>query len=139
MKANRGQIAMIHVLKGKLNLPDEHYRDMLASFGVSSCASELFTHTMAKEFIQLLTRLCKNKGVEAAAPSSRDFLSPAQSGLIIGMWSQVSKQPDDTSKLKALDAFLVNRFKISKLQWVPSSMVPRIIHTLKAMGAVHAK
>lgn len=142
MKANAGQKAMIHVLKGKLHLPDDHYRDMLASFGVTSSASELFTHDNAKEFIRLLVDLCKKQGVDTgsrASTPSREFISPGQTGMVIGMWFQVSKQPSDETKRRALTEFIRNKWGISDLKWVPSTTVPKIVRTLRAMGAVHVK
>ncbi|MFA5751086.1 MAG: hypothetical protein WC898_02240 [Candidatus Paceibacterota bacterium] len=104
--ANNAQKAIIHVLKGKLKLPDEHYRDMLAAFGVSSSADDKFTFQKAKEFIQLLSKQCIDNGVEFKKNkrhSARGFISPGQSSMIIDMWFQVSRQPTTESKRLSLD------------------------------------
>ena len=138
-KANTAQKAIIHVLKAKLGLPDDRYRDMLAAYEVSS--SRDLSFSQAKEFIQLLTDRARESGVPAykKKPSPRGYISPGQTAMVIGMWFQVSRQETANAKRRALNEFINNKWKIARLEWVPSDVVPRIVRTLKAMGAQYVK
>lgn len=131
--ANNQQKAIIHVLKGKLKLSDEHYRDMLAAYDVTSAADKKFTHTDAKEFIKILSNMCKNNGIETRRQQPHGMITLAQMDKTRAIWFEVSKQDTIDKKKKALDTFIENKFGPSKLEWVPSEMVSKIIRTLEAM------
>ena len=131
--ANNQQKAIIHVLKGKLNIPDEHYRDMLSAYGVTSAADKNFSHSDAKEFISRLSDMCKNNGIETRRQQPRGMITLKQIDKARAIWYEVSKQETVDKKKKALDSFIERRFGPSKIEWVPSEMVSKIMRTLEAM------
>lgn len=137
MSANNAQKAIIHVLVGKLKISDEHYRDMLSAYNVDSCKNLSFSE--AKEFIQLLTEKCRNSGIPTKCPQARDMISSSQIAMIRGMWSQVSRQTTDSARKRALDELIRRKYSISRLEWVPSETVHRIVKTLTSMGAHHVQ
>lgn len=136
--ATSAQKAMIHALKSKLSLPDEHYRDMLSAYNVGS--SKDLTFTQAKEFIiQILTGKCRNSGIPTKSPQARDMISSSQIAMIRGMWSQVSRQTTDSARRNALDELIRRKYGISRLEWVPFETVHRLVKTLTSMGAHYVK
>lgn len=136
--ASRKQITIIHVLKSKLDIDDESYREMLASFNVTS--SKLLTSTKATEFIQMLV-----KQVDQSLGFTGDqlpydnlgerpgFASPKQLRMLAAMWSEVSRQPTAEQKRNAFRKFLQNRFGVSHEAWLQKHLVERVKRALDAM------
>ena len=137
--ATVAQKAMIHTLIGKLGIPDEQYRDMLAVYNVRSSADKGFSVKNATEFIKLLVAKAKGTSIvtsnKSRAPAG--YANDAQKSMLLKMWYQVSRQSSNTEKDDAFTLFVKNRFRIDNLRWLPSSAVPKIKHTLEAMGAKH--
>lgn len=135
--ATVAQKAMIHTLIGKLGIPDEQYREMLSVYNVQSSADKNFTVSKATEFIKLL--IAKAKGTTIVTSTKKHtpvgYANDAQKSMLLKMWYQISRQPSAAEKDEAFTKFVKNRFKIENLRWLPSSSVPKIKHTLEAMGA----
>jgi len=131
--ASRAMITKIHVLKSKLGLSDEHYRDMLSAYNVDTSTCLSFDNAI--NFIRILESKCNGTGITTSRQPARGMISNAQIGLVRGLWSQVSVQLTPAEKHAALDRFISNKFGISKLQWVPAETVQKIVRTLIAMGA----
>jgi hypothetical protein len=135
--ATVSQKAMIHTLIGKLNIPDEQYREMLSVYGVTSSADKTFTVPKATAFIKAL--IAKAKGTNIVTSNKKNapagYATDAQKSMLLKMWYQISRQPSAAEKDEAFTKFVKNKFKIDNLRWLPSSSVPKIKHTLEAMGA----
>jgi hypothetical protein len=134
---------MIHTLKSKLGMADEHYRAMLSGFGAES--SKDLSTADAKAFIEGLIRMAKGGGVAhntpaspavpARAANSNETATFAQQAKIRHLWDAVSRVPEQ-DRARALNNFLEKRFQISHITWLPRERVGKVIHTLKAMAGL---
>lgn len=131
----KDQIVLIHVLKSKLKLPDEHYRDMLAAFKV--CSSKDLSDLAAREFIDTLKARLPAEERQSTRHSrlgNRDARAfPQQLRLIEALWATVSRQPTLSAKQEALNTFLARRFGVSRIEWLPRRQVGKVVFTLKRM------
>ncbi len=134
--ASRAMITKIHVLKSKLGIPEEHYRDMLAGYNV--CSSTNLSFENGKDFIRKLEERATERGIPAHRNPPRDMATPGQIALVKRLWEQVSRQETESKRLIALNNFIAKKWKISRIEWLPSEIVPKIVRTLKAMGAGYA-
>jgi hypothetical protein len=134
--ATPAQIGIIHTLISKLGVADDVYRDMLASYDVKS--SKKLSFNQAKDFINLLVQKAKACNLPTPQPSQTKpgFATNAQRSMLFKMWEQISTAND---KHCAFKAFILNRWNISVLTWMPSETVPKIKKALEAMGAKHVK
>lgn len=134
--ATRPQIAMIHTLKSKIGLADDHYRAVLGSFGAES--SKDLSTVNAKSLIKTLMGMITGSGATAGAgfqkryADSNEVATYAQQAKIRHLWNAVSRV-SEKDRARALDAFLEKRFQISFLKWLPRERVGKVIHTLEAM------
>jgi hypothetical protein len=141
--------AKIHILIGELHIPEDHYRDMLAAFGVSSSADEKFTDALANELISALVKMQNDKGraqissdeitldniikgFYRSAPR-RGYATPGQMCKIVHLWWSVSTQKTDAEKQAALNHFLGNHWSVDRLEWLPIEFVGKVIKTLLVM------
>jgi|GEM_PF-1778546 len=152
--ATKNQIKFIHVLKAKIGLPDEHYRDILGAFGVTSSASQLFSMESANEMIDALIRMAREKGIEIENTShvqndievlkhiysslkekgSRyGYATYGQMCKILKMWWEVSRMKTSLTKFNALNQFLLNKWGINRLEWLPIEYVGKVIKTIGSM------
>lgn len=134
MAANNAQKAQIHILKDRLGLTDEDYRDMLASYGVTT--SKDLTFRDAGEFIKALRRKVLESG--APQPHRTGYASRAQKAMLWNMWQQISRQDTKEKMTEAFRHFVKARFRIDNVEWLPGSAVSKIKKTLEAMGAKYA-
>lgn len=157
MAATPAQIKYIHVLIGKLALPDEHYRDMLAAYNVSSSTAESFTMDSANELIDSLIKLARDKGIEIAAVkdatfkksdvfihlktlgSRRGHATYGQLCKIVMSWWDVSEMTTDIGRWTALNNFIKNKWQITRLEWLPIELASKVIRTIEAMQKQQTK
>ena len=138
---NKRQIAIIHTLISKMQIPDDYYRDMLAAFGVSSSKNLSYHH--ATEFITQLVKKSQGKGVYNPTPNPDPRFNargnrhgeayPAQLRKIEAMWCEVSRMQTIEEKRAALNSFLKNKWNIERIEWLPKNLVGRVIKTIASM------
>jgi len=138
MQITKEQIKIIHTLKSALRLDDETYRAVLGAFRVTT--SKDLAYLAAEELIVLLKG--RAIGEEVWRPAQKRWsdvgprdgmASPAQLRKIEAMWMYVSNRPTDKEKRASLHRFLENRFRISRLEWLPQHYVGRVIRVLEIM------
>jgi len=138
----KSQIIMIKMLQKKLELSDDEYKAILSGFGVDSCKDLSFSD--AKILVDKLQAEAIAKGIwNQRKPKilkrfenlgkRKGMASPAQLRMIESMWCGVSTQPTLEDKQAAFHIFLRNRFKIERIEWLPSNMIGRVVTTIKAM------
>jgi hypothetical protein len=137
-RINKAQIKIIHVLISKMHIPDEHYRDMLSSYRVDS--SKELSFEQATEFVNSLAKMAEKKGVyvkhEPAFSnlgSRNDMAYPGQLRKIKALWFEKSRMQSSDDKLKALNSFLKNKFKIDRIEWLPRNMVGKVIKSIESI------
>lgn len=130
------QIKQIHILKSLLGLDEELYKEMLMSFGVTTCKD--LTYTETEIFLEILT----SKAVAAGKwqrPGSNftelenrgnDMASPTQLRKIEAMWRDISYIKSNESIRKSLRLFVQKHFKISDLRFVDKTTATKIIHII---------
>jgi hypothetical protein len=128
-------IRVIHAAVSKIGMDRDTYQGMLAAYGAKT--SLALTDRQADELAKKLIAEAKSLGKwddrnSSAKSDIPDRASSGQRAKIEVMWAAVSRaEPKD--RRKALDRFLNNRFKIAKIEWLPQSMVGKVIRTLDAM------
>ncbi|HSV43254.1 MAG TPA: phage protein GemA/Gp16 family protein [Candidatus Bathyarchaeia archaeon] len=155
--ATTAQIKFIHVLIGKLQLLDDHYRDMLAAYNVSSSAAEGFTVVMANELIDCLIKMANERGVDVVSLNAACFKKAdvfaylnnlgsrpgyatyGQLCKIVYLWWEVSVQKTDIGKWEALRTFIKNKWEIDRIEWMPIELVSKVIKTIEAMQKQQVK
>lgn len=149
MPATPAQIKFIHVLKGKINLPDEHYRDMLAAYNVSSSTDLAFDSQEANDLIDSLIKLAHDRGIDIVSGptfkksdafdyirnlgSRRGYATYGQLCKIIYLWWDVSVMTTDIGKWEALRTFIKNKWSLDRIEWLPIELVSKVIRTIEAM------
>jgi hypothetical protein len=98
----KDQIKMIHFLKGRLDMPDDHYRNILINFGVKT--STRLTFHQAKEVVQILLNIADKSGVDLLTKgviraSSNSMASVKQQRYIMSLWFSVSNQETPALKM----------------------------------------
>jgi len=149
--ATPAQIKFIHVLIGKLQLPDEHYRDMLAAYNVSSSTDQSFSVASANDLIDSLLKIAGDRGIDVVSINEATFKKSdvfdylrklgSRSGYatygqlckIVYLWWDVSVQKTDIGKWEALRTFIKNKWEIERIEWMPIELVSKAIRTLEAM------
>lgn len=138
MSITKDQVKIIHVLISKMKMPDEHYRDMLASYKANSCKDLSFEQ--ATEFTRSLVILAEKKGVYVKREPEfnnlgprNDMAYPSQLRKIKAMWSAVSRMETSKQKADALNSFLKNKFKIDRIEWLPREMVGKVIKSISSI------
>jgi hypothetical protein len=139
---NPHQIKRIHILKSSLRLDDDSYRAMLSGYGVST-SKELTFSRAAELIVKMESMILRMKVNSKARPQTQlkyddlgsrpGMASPGQLRLIDVLWSKVSRQPDQTSRDKALGAFIDRIVKIQKIEWLEPRHVKKIVTALKKM------
>lgn len=133
---NKDQIKIIHVLKSKLQLCDDDYRSMLSGYRNARSSTDL-SFSEAKDFIQLLVDMADKKGIPTPMPAKakahNGYAYPAQLYKIKMLWFSKSYMPTDKKKEKALNNFLSNKFKISRIEWLPRDMVGKVIKAIECI------
>lgn len=128
----KDQIKIIHTLKSKLGIEDGDYRLMLAGYNVQS--STRLSFNQAVEFTNTLAIIAEQKGVYTKKkPSRNDYAYPAQIYKIRMLWASKSFMNTEEAKEKALNKFLANKFKISRIEWLPREMVGKVIKSIESI------
>lgn len=142
--ADKQQIKMIHILKSKLALSDNEYRDHVAQCnerGVTS--SKDMTHGEAQNLLWRLSSMANGKGIRWTNWQGRkkyndfagrdDRATPLQMRKIEAMWKDVSYMTTDEDRATAFRKFIEKRFHVSDIRFITQEMVHKIIKTLQAM------
>lgn len=155
--ATPAQIKFIHMLIGKLALPDEHYRDMLAAYNVSSSTEDGFSVASANELIDSLIKMANERGVDVVSlnaacfkksdafayirnmGSRQGYATYGQLCRIIYLWWDVSVQKTDIGRWEALRTFIKNKWALDRIEWLPIELVSKVIRTMEAMAKQQAK
>ena len=130
------QIKQIHTLKAILGLDDEIYKEMLMSFGVTSCKDLTFTE--AKILLEILSSKAvavgkwqkpdsKFSGLEKRSDS---MASPAQLRKIEAMWRDLCFEKSYAEAKKTLRKFIQNHFKVSDIRFIDKTTASKIIHVI---------
>lgn len=140
--STKKQIAIIHTLTKQLGICDDHYRDMLSAFKVST--SKALSDADAETFISNLRRLVPNAGGYAHKkydnlPVRPGRASPAQLRKIEAIWKTVSRQPNAASRKTALDKFCKRILGIESILWIEHDQVNKIIKAMMAMKLGNSK
>lgn len=124
---------MIHALRNRLGIDEPTYRDMLADYGVTSCADDAFTKPQAADLISKLESQAINAGVwEKRSNAPKSGITPKQLGKIKAIWKEVSYAPDD-EKEKALDKFVQRITGVTFAKWLSREDVPKVLAALTRM------
>lgn len=126
MNINARQIKAIHALRGKLDLSDKEYRELL-----KKPSSKDLSFEEAKEIISAMVRAA-GQTVPQIHIDRPGYASKKQINMLLAMWHDVSVAPLKERRT-AFDKFLRNRFGIGCLNWLPKDMVGKIKCTLEAM------
>jgi hypothetical protein len=130
MLSTKQQRIQIKATQRRIGMSDEDYRDALeTNYGVNSCTA--LTEAQAGQFLNFLNgKATGNKGKYEDLADRPGMASPAQLRMIEAMWHEVSYATD---KAAALDKFLQNRFRVSKLTWLPAWKVGKVKAAIEAM------
>ncbi len=119
--ANVKQIQAIHVLKRKLNLDEETYRQMLTNYGATS--SKHLSERKAKDLISKLNVIAK-----AISPDyRRGRATDRQIFKIKAMWQERARN----KSMKSLDKFIKHTTGIDHIEWLTVPDATKVINGLK--------
>lgn len=137
------RIAEIHALKAKAGLSEQHYRDLLSGWEVSS-AKEL-TPRQAQEVVEALRGLAGQPAKRSAWKSEpyrsldgrgADWPSNKQLWMLIDcLWMRVTRMRSRVEALDALETWLDRQFGIKRIEWILREDVGKIKRALEAMVA----
>ncbi len=130
------QIKQIHALKAILGLNDEIYKEILMSFGVTSCKDLTFTE--AKILLEILSEKAIAAGKWQKPDSkfselekrSNSMASPAQLRKIEAMWRDLCFEKTYKEAKKTLRKFIQNHFKVSDIRFIDKATASKIIHVI---------
>lgn len=140
-------IRVIHTLVSRLGLTDEDYRTMLWD-RYEATSSKNLTSRQANDLVAALHGLLPaeerqtHPQPQIAAGARRRFdrlgdrdgmASPRQLRMLEASWVQRSRAEDLAAKQAAFRDFLRNRFRIERVEWIPSDMVGRILRAIQAV------
>lgn len=138
----KGQVKMIHTLKGALGLPESIYRSALAEwYQVTSCKE--LTAEQAEGMIQKLRGYAVELGSWEERPNKQtkyddladrlEMASPPQLRKIEAMWAEVSRIEEPESRKRALRSLLERIAKVSDLRFLDAEGAGKVINALNAM------
>ncbi len=147
-KITRKQIAVIHIARSQINMPEETYRDILAQFGVKSSKELQYS-----QFKQLMAIFERNGFADTRPRTSRSSPVPRRTGQrakgsphvpvtdkqkarIWGLWQQVSTAPVEKRE-QALHAFVKKQAGVDRWYWLTVGKAQRIIFILEKMAGQH--
>ena len=139
MSIYKRQIKMIHILKEKLKMSDENYRDSLYGYFEVESSKEL-TSAQAAFYIKKLEEDAIKAGVwkkkvwdYTHLDGRKGMASSAQLRKIQGMWAEVSDCKTKRDREKALRKFIFRIAKVSDLRFLKVGMVRKIVKALSEM------
>jgi len=149
MKANRNQIAKIHIARKQLNLDENDYRNALMQYGVEH-ANEL-SYSDAVTLLENFEKagfVVKPKNPKPTSPygfgknkyemfagRGKPWATPETLRHIEGLWRTASKTKTDES----LQKFIFNRTGISHISFLHHSHAKIIINALNVMQEKKSK
>ena len=134
---NNAQKKKIHVLKARLNLDDDHYRDLLyEGYRVRSCVN--LSLVDAADFIGKLEAWTFSAGAqrnkyEQCAGRSSEMAIPAQLRKIDVLWREVSRQTTTRDRDDALNKMVKRITGIDDIRWIEKRHVGKILNVIQAM------
>ncbi len=142
MKSVPNQRQMIGILRKKLNLDDDTYRELLSEYGVNS--SLQLEYNDANSLIDSLRANAIKMGVyepklnnyqkyENLKNRPRGMATPAQLRLINVLWKNVSVKETDAQKEIALNRFIHNITGKSHIHFLEQEDVKKVIKAIKTM------
>jgi Mu-like prophage protein gp16 len=120
------QLAQVHILKGKLGLSDEVYRDVLQQLTDKRSASELSTQELARVLAHL-------KSKQAKKPKHQHVLDPSEAK-VWSLWQQLA----DAGKVKnrsmtGLMGYVKTHIgRVDHISWLDGAQLHNLIEQLKA-------
>ncbi len=136
------QKKLIHTIVHTIGMQDEDYRKLLKKwFDVDTCLK--LNYAQAELMIQRLRYIAEKAGKWKHSKGNKTkyddlgdregFASPRQIRKIEAMWCDVSYQPDQEAKLRALNKFVFRFFHVSNLRFLEDWQAHKIIKSLQAM------
>ena len=117
------QIQAIHVLKNKLSLDEDTYRQMLSNYGATS--SKHLSEKKAKDLIYKLNVIAK-----AISPNyRRGRATDRQIFKIKAMWQERARN----KSMRALDKFIKHTTGIDHIEWLTVSDATKVINGLQKL------
>jgi phage gp16-like protein len=131
MPINLSQIKLIHTAKNRLKLADEHYREILSSFGVSS--SKDLTQEDAKKVIQIFEKLgfkpLFKEPKHAKLKNRENMASPKQLRKIEAMWKNSTRVKEKTDE--ALRKYIKRIAGVDHINWLTKDNVQKVIKAIE--------
>lgn len=136
------QKKLIHIIIHTIGMPDEDYRKLLKKwFDVDTCLK--LNYRQAELMIQRLRYIAEKTGKWKHSEGNKTkyddlgdregFASPRQLRKIEAMWCDVSYQPDQEAKLRALNKFVYGFFHVSNIRFLEDWQARKIIRALQEM------
>ncbi len=130
--ATTSQIKKIHILKSKLKIDDDLYREMLSEFGVKS-STEL-DYNSAKSFLEPLEEKAEALNLwEKQTPKYSDLnrsnrATPSQLRCIEGLWrDKVAHKKEEIYVRTTLRHYLQTRFHINDVMFLTKNKASDVI------------
>lgn len=149
-RISRYQIKMLHVLKSKLKLTDDEYRERVQEMHGFSGTSKDLTYDEAEALISLWKAEAIEKGVWKSYRGLRSgnannklkyddlgirlgMASPKQLRMIEGMWADVSRTHKEDHRQRALRKFVFRIAKTEDLRFLTGLQARKVIKAIEQM------
>lgn len=136
--ASLSQIKKIHILKNKLSLSEETYREVLSGYNVKS--SKELSFLEAKNLLEVLEKDAIALGVWVKMPTKynkiiRDekMASSAQLRMIEGIWRDICYFDNDKFAKSSLRKFLKSKFKTDDIMFLTKAKATKVIQAIMAI------
>lgn len=129
--ARTGDLAAIHIAKGKLGLSDDEYRDLMATVcgGVRSAAE--LDWTGRRRFLAHLNACLRQQPQRGAVRHLNADLTPVQRRMW-ALWMQLADAGlVETRSMAAIEAFARRQTGVERLQWLTGPQEALVIDSLK--------
>lgn len=129
-------ITRIHVLRSRLRMDEDAYRDLIATLFDGKRSSTELDDAQRGRFVAHLQRLADDlSGLTGTPRSKRKPLSPRQ-GKMFSLWQQLADAGlVDDRRMSALDAWITRRTwlgtRVDNKNWLSSKGEDQVIEALK--------
>ncbi len=135
LAARKRDLARIHVLRAKIGLSDDSYRDLLADLFDGRRSSGELASEQRRRLLDHLTGLqrayAKGPGPAPAAPALLPPLSPRQ-GKMFSLWQQLADAGLVRERgMPALKAWVTRQTQVDRWEWLTSPQEDTVIESLK--------
>jgi len=134
---------LIHTLVSRLGMPDDQYRQMLRDrCGVET--SSALTPSQQRDLAQDLNALLPKdsrmritgaggarRRFEHLANREAQYATPAQLRMLEATWVERSRKPTRQEAQDALNEFLLQHFRIGRIEWILKDQVGKILKSLQ--------